>query len=115
MGGVDRSVDRSALGRDIERVLNQYAGFPLKDIRAAEVLEMVQSVMYRHHIHLPSNYWLLAKTMAIMEGVGLKLDPTFDIFAVSKPYINKLLRKCLFQTAILPKKPSGQAKIGAIL
>ncbi len=91
MGGLDINHDRTHLSKDIERVLNQYAGTPLQDIRANEVLEMVQTVMFRHHIHLPSNYWLLAKTLVLMEGVGLTLDPSFDVFEVSKPYVNRLI------------------------
>lgn len=91
MGGLEIEFDRYHLAKDVERVLNQYAGISLKDIRANEVMDMVQSVMFRHHIHLPSNYWLLAKTLVLMEGVGLRLDPDFDIFEVSKPYANKLM------------------------
>ncbi len=91
MGGLDVKVDRLSLSRDVERLLNQYSGIPLQDIRAGDVLETIQTVMFRHHIRLPSNYWLLAKTLVLMEGVGLKLDPDFDIFEVSKPYANKLM------------------------
>jgi len=91
MGGLGVQYDRTNLAKDVERVLNQYAGTPLRDIRANEVMDMIQSVMFRHHIHLPSNYWLLAKTLVLMEGVGLKLDPSFDVFEISKPYADKLI------------------------
>ncbi|RMF38236.1 MAG: AarF/ABC1/UbiB kinase family protein, partial [Chloroflexi bacterium] len=37
--------------------------------------------------------WLLGKTLGMMEGVGLKLDPDFDIFAVSEPYVRRLMRQ----------------------
>jgi ubiquinone biosynthesis protein len=36
--------------------------------------------------------WTLIKTLAMMEGIGLTLDPEFDIFAVSEPYVRRFRR-----------------------
>jgi ubiquinone biosynthesis protein len=33
---------------------------------------------------------MLGKTLAMMEGLGLKLDPEFDIFSVSEPIVQQL-------------------------
>lgn len=91
MGAARRDVDRAGLQRDISRLLNRYHGRPLKEIRAREVIEEVMPVAFRHQLRLPSRLWLLGKTLAMMEGVGLQLDPDFDIFAVSQPYVRKFL------------------------
>jgi ubiquinone biosynthesis protein len=95
MGGADAEVDRIRLARDVERILNQYAGTPLKDVRVNDLMDVVQSIMFRYHLRLPSNYWLLAKTLVLMEGVGLRLDPSFDVFEVSKQYARDLTWKLL--------------------
>jgi ubiquinone biosynthesis protein len=91
MGAASRDVDRPGLQRDISRLLNRYHGLPLKEIRAREVIEAVMPVAFRYHLRLPSRLWLLGKTLAMMEGVGLQLDPDFDIFVVSQPYVRKFL------------------------
>lgn len=91
MGVITGPVDRLGLRRDVERLLRKYQGIPLGAVRAREVVEDVRSVVFRHHLHLPSELWLLGKTMAMMEGVGMKLDPDFDIFAVSEPYVRRLV------------------------
>ena len=91
MGAASRDVDRLGLQRDIGRLLTKYHGLPLKEIRAREVVEEVMPIAFRHHLRLPSRLWLLGKTLAMMEGVGLQLDPDFDIFAVSQPYMRKFL------------------------
>ena len=91
MGAARRDVDRPGLQRDIGRLLTKYHGLPLKEIRAREVVEEVMPIAFRHHLRLPSRLWLLGKTLAMMEGVGLQLDPDFDIFAVSQPYVRKFL------------------------
>ncbi len=91
MGAASRDVDRLGLQRDIGRLLTRYHGLPLKEIRAREVVEEVMPIAFRHHLRLPSRLWLLGKTLAMMEGVGLQLDPDFDILAVSQPYVRKFL------------------------
>jgi ubiquinone biosynthesis protein len=91
MGAAGRDVDRPGLQRDIGRLLTKYHGLPLKEIRAREVVEEVRPIAFRYHLRLPSRLWLLGKTLAMMEGVGLQLDPDFDILAVGQPYVRKFL------------------------
>ena len=92
MGIADYNQDRLGLQRDLRRLLLKYHGVPLQDVRAGEIIDEIRPVIYRYHLRLPSNLWLLGKTLVIMEGVGLKLDPDFDIFSVSEPYVKKFLR-----------------------
>jgi ubiquinone biosynthesis protein len=91
MGIAAPSLDRLALQRDVRRLLLKYHGLPLEDVRAGELLDALRPIIYRYHLRLPSNFWLLAKTLVVMEGVALNLDPDFDIFEVSKPYVRRLL------------------------
>jgi ubiquinone biosynthesis protein len=89
MGAAGRRVDRAGLARDLGRLLRKYQGRPLKEIRAREVVEEVMPIAFRHHLQLPSDLWLLGKTLAMMEGVALKLDPDFDVFEVSAAYVRR--------------------------
>ncbi len=91
MGATTERVDRAGLQRDVARMLRKYQGLPLKAINTSEVIEEAMSITFRHHLHMPSEYWLLGKTLGMMEGVGLKLDPDFDVFAVSEPYVRRFV------------------------
>jgi ubiquinone biosynthesis protein len=93
MGTAAGQVDRVGLQRDVARLLRKYYGLPLKEIHAQEVIEEIMPVAFRHHLHLPSEYWLMGKTLAMMEGVALKLDPNFDIFAAFKPHVGHFVRQ----------------------
>lgn len=93
MGVVSGTLDRTGLQRDVARLLRKYHGMPLETIRAHEVIDDIMPVAFRHNLRLPSDLWLLGKTMAMMEGVGLKLVPDFDIFAVSEPYVQRFMRQ----------------------
>jgi ubiquinone biosynthesis protein len=103
MGAASEDVDRRGLVRDISRLLNKYRGLLLKDIRAADVIADIMPVAFRHRLQLPSDLWLLGKTMSMLEGVGLRLDPDFDMFAVSAPIIRRLAWRLL-----LPRRPLVQ-------
>lgn len=103
MGAANVEVDRKRLSQDIDRLLTKYYNLSLKDIRAREVVEEIMPIAYRHHLRLPSNLWLLGKTLAMMEGLGLQLDPDFDMFAVSEPFVRRLAWRLT-----LPRRAWGQ-------
>jgi ubiquinone biosynthesis protein len=91
IGAAPTDVDRRALARDVERMLNRYNGLVLKDIKLDELIADVLPIAFEHRLHMPTNFWLLAKTLSMMEGIGLELAPNFDIFAFSSRYAARLL------------------------
>jgi len=92
MGVVTGTLDRIGLRRDVTRMLRKYYGMPLEAMQTHEVMEEAMTIAFRHHLHLPSELWLLGKTLAMMEGLALKLVPDFDFFAVSQPYVRRFMR-----------------------
>jgi ubiquinone biosynthesis protein len=93
MGVADYRVDRVGLQRDLRRLLIRYQGLKIYEINAAEVMDGLEPIIYEHKLRIPSDYWLLIKTVVIMQGVGLNLDPEFDIFAFAQPFLGKVLRQ----------------------
>jgi ubiquinone biosynthesis protein len=96
-------VNRAGLSREINRLLTKYQGLPLQDIRANEIVEEIMPIAFHYHLSLPSDLWLLLKTLAMMEGVGLELDPDFDVFAVAEPFMRRLAWQLM-----LPRRKWGQ-------
>mgnify|MGYP006281496243 CR=1 FL=1 len=93
IGAAPADVDRSSLTRDLNRLMLRYHDLPLKAIQANEVMREIRPIIYEYHLHLPTNLWLLSKSLTMMEGIGRRLDPNFDIFAFSRPYVNRLIRE----------------------
>jgi len=115
MGVVGGAVDRMGLQHDIGRLLRKYAGLPLKAIRARDVVEEAMPIAFRHHLRLPSELWLLGKTLGMMEGVGLKLVPDFDMFAVSRPYVQRFMREMASPRAWVPSLIRGMGDWAQLL
>jgi ubiquinone biosynthesis protein len=91
MGVIEWGIsDRMRLERDLRRFLHRYRGLPLKDWRARELMNDLIPITFRHHLRFPSELWLLAKSLSMMEGIGRQIDSDFDLFGVAEPYARKL-------------------------
>jgi ubiquinone biosynthesis protein len=93
MGAASQQVDRRRLQRDMEQLLDKYFSLSLKEIRAQEVIEDVLPIAFRHHLALPSDLWLLEKTVVMMEGVGAQLDPDLAILDVVGPEVRRAAQR----------------------
>ena len=92
--GVTRAqIDRASVRRDIERLLSSYWGLPLGELKVAVLLNDVYSVMRRHHLHLPPNLALLLKTVIMIEGMGVNLDPDFRLTKSLTPFTERLVMR----------------------
>ena len=109
IGAADYRVDRIALERDLNRLLRKYHGMPLKEIQTGKVMEEMMTVAFRHHLRFPSDLWLLGKTLVMMEGIGLKLDPEFDMFVVSEPYVERFKHRLWLPSEWGPSALRGAA------
>ncbi len=103
MGIADPSVDERGLERDLRRLLRRYKGLPLKDLSASELLAEIQPIIYAYRLRVPSDYWLLIKTLVVMEGVGKQVAPDFDVFEVSGPYVRRFLIQLALPTSWGPE------------
>ncbi len=85
------ALQRQALTQEVGRLLSKYAERTLADISLQVLMTELFQVAYRHRLRLPSNLALLAKTVAMAEGLGRRLDPGFRFMDVLLPYSRRLL------------------------
>ncbi len=93
LGVTRKRIDRALVRRDIEQLLSTYWGLPLGKLKVTALLNDVYSVMRRHHLHLPPNLALLLKTVIMIEGLGVNLDPNFQFASSLTPYTERLVRR----------------------
>ncbi len=89
MGVIGFSEKEYLLKKELEIVFSYYTSLPIKDIKVSEVVNDIFRLSYRYNIKLPSDLFLLLKTIAMAEGLGTKLDPEFRVIDVMNPYIRK--------------------------
>jgi ubiquinone biosynthesis protein len=93
MGVADHQVDRRTLERDLRRMMHKYYGLSIEEFQVGEMIDEFMTVAFRHRLRFPSNLWLVGKTLGMIEGLGLKLMPDFDMFAVAQDYVRRYRRR----------------------
>lgn len=70
-------VDRAGLLADLRGLVDRHLARPLGELVVGDLLGDVMAAMRRHHLRLPTDLALLAKTFAMSEGLAARLDPDF--------------------------------------
>ncbi|MDX1939198.1 MAG: AarF/ABC1/UbiB kinase family protein [Saprospiraceae bacterium] len=85
--------DDKDLEYDIVEFLASYSEMSIDQIEGAEVMEGLNRMFFKYKIRVPANLLLLLKALIIIEGVGLMLDPRYNIIKNIEPYVRRLLGK----------------------
>lgn len=89
----ERFENEKELEYDIIDFLASYSSVAIEDIDGSDVMSGLQSMMFKYKIRIPPNLLLLLKALVIIEGVGLVLDPKYDIIKNIEPFVRRLLER----------------------
>lgn len=84
-------VDETRLQSEIDSLVDQYRGLPLRELPMATMLGEVTALLRRHGLMLPPDLALLIKALLTLEGLGRQLDPDFDMTGAAQPWISRLM------------------------
>lgn len=91
LGVVDGDVDRQELERDVERLRRRYYEAQLSDFQLGNALTDLFSMANRHHIRIPGEYALLAKTAVTLDGLVRRLDPDASLIELGQSFAGRLV------------------------
>lgn len=92
-GDISDTLDIRALKRDLSNFIDGYYEIPLKEIEVGRMLMEFIEIITLYSIRIPPDLMLLAKSLVLIEGMGRKLDPTFDMAEHLRPFIVKSIRE----------------------
>jgi len=92
MGIITRATNLRELERDLSRMLVRYLGLPLQHMDVAEILGQVLSISFVHNIRLPSDFAMLIRTIIILNSLGNKLDPKYQLVTKLEPFVRRLVQ-----------------------
>lgn len=96
--------DRSSLEKDLAAFIADFGGQAVMEIDLNDALEKGRKLAFKHNLKLNPDLFLLFRTISLLEGIGISLDPEFRSLDVIKPYAFKLLRKQLDPRNLLKSK-----------
>jgi ubiquinone biosynthesis protein len=91
LGVARRRVRRELLRRDVEHLLARYYGRAFGEVPLGAVLGDALAIVRHHHLRVPPTLALLIKTLAMHEGLGAQLDPTFRLASFLESYARTLV------------------------
>ncbi len=87
----DAYVDEAKLAADVNELVFDFEGVPLKDIRIGAAVRQFADIVREHSILLPSDLSLMFKTLVTLEGLGRQYDPDFHIVQHLTPLVKRAL------------------------
>lgn len=85
------TIDTHSLKIDIAGLLAQYYDKTLKEIILGEFITQLVQISIKYHIKMPAELALLGKSLLTIEGIGLALDPDFNLTEIAKPYVEEII------------------------
>jgi ubiquinone biosynthesis protein len=86
----DEEPDQRLLGKDVADFMGEHLYKPLKDIEIGRLLQNMLELAAQHRLRIPPEIFLMMKAISTVEGVGLSLDPDFDMIAHAEPFIRQV-------------------------
>ena len=99
----DAYVDDIKLAADLNDLVFEFEGVPLKDIRIAVLLRQFAALVREHSIVIPSDLALMFKAIITMEGLGRQYDPEFQVTDHLAPLLQRA-RMERYQPEVLLKR-----------
>jgi ubiquinone biosynthesis protein len=112
-----REGSRASLRQDLKSILGHLPRTNLhkSSESVSSNLEQLLSVLRSNQIQLPSNTFMLLKTIIMAQGLGRGLDPDFDILPMLESRIQGLIKKRYSIKAALRRLPSAGAELVSLV
>ncbi|MGE5421687.1 MAG: ABC1 kinase family protein [Ignavibacteriales bacterium] len=95
MGIVQEGMDTEELMDEIDELIEQVYSSNLGKINMSQVRKDILDLAFRYQLRLPAYMTSLMKALIIVEGVGKKLDRSFNIADVVQPLSEKMIKEKL--------------------
>jgi len=104
---------RASLRKDLKSIMGHLPRTNLhkSSESVSSNLEQLLSVLRSNQIQLPSNTFMLLKTIIMAQGLGRGVDPDFDILPMLESSVQGLIKKRYSIKAALRRLPSAGAEL----
>lgn len=107
---------RAGLRKDIKYVMRHLPTTRKKAVseNLSTNLGLLFTILRRNQIQLPSNTFLLLKTIIMAQGLGKGLDPDFNLLPMLESYIKQLIKKRYSVTNAVRKLPGTMTEMATL-
>lgn len=84
--------DVEVLVGEVRAILSPYVGLTVQQIDVSDILQKIITVLRRHHLYLPKDWYIVFRALMTLDGVGKNLEMDFDIYGIMEKDIQGLLK-----------------------
>lgn len=107
--------DSDELRESLVTFVADYSDKPLSELSFAHLASELLGIVRQHRLQLPREVALIFKVLIVMEGIGVQLDPNYDLMGVLTPYVRRLLNERLSLAALSQRFLHASADTGALM
>ena len=85
--------DYKKLEYDLYELIEGVSNIAIQNIKMNSTIEQFKNILYENEITSPHYLYMLMRSLVIIEGVGLKLDPEFNITDNLQPFMTTIALK----------------------
>ncbi|HPG30503.1 MAG TPA: AarF/UbiB family protein [bacterium] len=102
-------INYDSLSLDISDFVNKYFFVRLNEINAGKLLKEFLGIIIKHKITIPPSFYILIKSLMLIESVGTRLSPEFSLIVHIKPFVKKIYLERLSPLSIAKELYSALA------
>jgi ubiquinone biosynthesis protein len=116
LGAVPSAHDgsREKLRSDLKHFLNLYPNLTVAELTVGVKLKELFTVIRSNQIQLPSNTFILLKTVVMAESLAVGLNPDFVIITALEPHIRRLMKKRYSLSTIVGRMPAAAGELAVM-
>ncbi len=92
MGALGAGTDRRQLSADLQTLLDKYHGQPVGRLSMPTIFAEAAETIRRHDVVIPREVLVLLKSLTMVWGVALRLDPEADLVGLLRPRLAAMVR-----------------------
>jgi ubiquinone biosynthesis protein len=73
-----RLTTREELEYDISILIEEFPPETISEREMGEIVDRLQKIIYKHHLSFSNDFFLLLRTLVILDGISRQLDPKFN-------------------------------------
>lgn len=100
MGQVPKDFNRLQFEAGVRKLMDKYLGIELAQLNSENLVRECMEMIVAHHVRLPSEYAIIGRAAATIEGIGRIIYPEFNIIKVAAPFIQRLVQRRLDPTKL---------------
>ncbi len=89
MGVLDQLDDPEAFSEDLGELISGFMKANIGDVDMKRLRVDIMDLAFRYRLRMPAYLTSLMKALITVEGLGQKLDPSFDFYEVAEPLISR--------------------------